>query len=99
MVKKHRGLQGGMTGVEGNLVQVHVCPGHMGQAKMSWCMSSKLWETNPLSHLLHNLGPRHQSKGTGGIAMRFGQEEGPRSDERARLWCKYASSRQLLTLP
>jgi hypothetical protein len=73
---EHRGLQGGMASVEGDLMQIHVCPGHMGQAKMSRRMGRKWWETDPLCHLLHNLGPGHQSQGTSSIPMRLGQEEG-----------------------
>ena len=73
---EHRGLQGGMTSVEGDLMQVHVCPCQMGQAKMAGGMGGKLWETSALCHLLHNLGPGHQSQGTGGIPMRLWQEEG-----------------------
>ena len=64
-----------MTRVEGDLVQIHVGAGQVGQAKMSRRMGRKLWEAGSLRHVLHNLGPGHQGKRTGGIAMGFGQKK------------------------
>src|SRR6266567_2649456 len=64
-----------MTRIQRDLVQVHVGPRHMGQAKMTWGMGGELWQTHTNSELLDNLRPGDQSQGMRGIAMRLGQKE------------------------
>src|SRR5439155_18068287 len=68
---EHGCLQGRMTCIQSDLVQVHVGPRHMSQAKMTWGMGGEVWQTHTKSKLLDNLRPGDQSQGMRGIAMRL----------------------------
>src|SRR6266568_4200315 len=68
-----------MTRIQSDLVQVHVGPRHMRQAKMTWGMGGEVWQAHAKSQLLDNLRPGDQSQRMRGIAMRLRQKEGAAS--------------------
>jgi hypothetical protein len=49
MYIEHRGFKRNMTGVRRYLMQIHMCPRHVGEAKMPGRMSRKLWQASTVN--------------------------------------------------